>query len=139
MTSARLLVVAICLCPLAAFTQEPRPSTSPAPAASSQTSSQSSHADAAKPNPDGADLEAEVLARAKANLDKGILISQDGQGLGDTFCFTMRTYVVARDNENSDAVHPVSYSTCQTSSRYHLKTTQARPEIRPSVDPSTAP
>jgi hypothetical protein len=45
---------------------------------------------------------------------------------GDTFCLKMRSYVVARDSKNSDSTHPVSYSTCQPSSRYGLKTTEIR-------------
>jgi hypothetical protein len=141
MTSARLLAVAIFLCSLAAFAQEPQSSTSSSPSASGQTSSQPQHADAAQPPQDGMNLrQAEALARlARANLDKGISLSQDGQLVdgqvpADTFCYTMRTYVVARDNKNSDAVHPVSYSTCQMSSRYRLKTTQARHDVvGPSV------
>jgi len=39
----------------------------------------------------------------------------------DHVCFTMRAYVVERDSRDSDATHPRSYSTCQKSSRYHLK------------------
>ena len=42
---------------------------------------------------------------------------------GDTACFKIRSYVVARDRKDSDSTHPVSYSTCQPSSRYGLKTT----------------
>lgn len=42
---------------------------------------------------------------------------------GDGLCYTMRSYVVARDSKHSDATHPVSYSTCQKASRYRLYTT----------------
>jgi hypothetical protein len=45
---------------------------------------------------------------------------------GDVFCLKIRSYVVARDSKNSDSTHPVSYSTCQPSSRYGLKTTEIR-------------
>ncbi|SRR5579871_753402 len=41
----------------------------------------------------------------------------------DGLCYTMRSYVVARDNKRSDSTHPVSYSTCQKASRYRLYTT----------------
>ena len=47
-------------------------------------------------------------------------------GDGDTTCLKIRSYVVARDNKDSDSTHPVSYSTCQPSSRYGLKTTEMR-------------
>jgi len=41
----------------------------------------------------------------------------------DGLCYTMRSYVVARDSKHSDSTHPVSYSTCQKASRYRLRTT----------------
>ena len=44
----------------------------------------------------------------------------------DTLCYTMRSYVVARDSKDSDSVHPVGYSTCQPASRYRLRTTEIR-------------
>jgi hypothetical protein len=37
-------------------------------------------------------------------------------------CFKIRSYVVARDSKDSDAVHLVRYSTCQPASRYQVKT-----------------
>jgi len=40
----------------------------------------------------------------------------------DEICYTMRTYVVARDDKESDATHPVRSTTCQPGSRYRLKT-----------------
>ncbi len=47
-----------------------------------------------------------------------------GQLGDDTVCYKIRSYVVARDNKDSDSVHPVGYSTCQPASRYRLKKTQ---------------
>jgi hypothetical protein len=138
MASVRLLVAAILLCSLVAFAQDPQWSPSSTPAASSQTSIQPQRPYAEYPLQDGMNLlKAEVLARlARANLDKGIFLSQDGQVLGDGICYTIRSYVVARDDKNSDSVHPVSYSTCQMGSRYHLKTTQAQPGVvRPPMEP----
>jgi hypothetical protein len=41
---------------------------------------------------------------------------------GDTTCFSIRSYVVARDSKHSDSTHPAGYSTCRRASRYHLKT-----------------
>jgi len=40
----------------------------------------------------------------------------------DEICYTLRTYVVARDDKESDSTHRVSSSTCQPGSRYRLKT-----------------
>lgn len=50
-------------------------------------------------------------------------LNDDGSD-SDGLCFTMRSYVVARDSKNSDSTHPVSYSTCQKASRYRLRTTE---------------
>ena len=44
----------------------------------------------------------------------------------DTTCLSMRTYVVARDARDSDSTHAVSYSTCQPTERYRLKSTEIR-------------
>jgi hypothetical protein len=41
-------------------------------------------------------------------------------------CYAIRSYVVARDSQDSDSVHPAGYSTCQPSTRYGLKTTEIR-------------
>jgi hypothetical protein len=49
-----------------------------------------------------------------------------GQPEADTICYTMRSYVVARDAKDSDATHPAGYSTCQPSNRYQLKNAQGR-------------
>lgn len=49
--------------------------------------------------------------------------------MGDTFCLAIRSYVVARDSKDSDSTHLVSYSTCQPSARYRVKTTEMRSVI----------
>ena len=38
-------------------------------------------------------------------------------------CYSIRSYVVARDRKDSDSVHPVGYSTCVPAKRYGLKKT----------------
>ena len=48
----------------------------------------------------------------------------------ESTCFTIRSYVVARDSKDSDSTHPAGYSTCQPASRYRLKTTQESPVLR---------
>jgi hypothetical protein len=40
----------------------------------------------------------------------------------DGTCLTLRTYRVAREHPDSDAVTPAGYSTCQPSSRFQVKT-----------------
>jgi hypothetical protein len=50
-----------------------------------------------------------------------IALWPEGEYGGDSVCFTIRSYVVARDDKNSDSVHPVGYSTCQPATRYRLK------------------
>ncbi len=71
------------------------------------------------------------LSLAPPQFDGQINLAKLGGAPGDlaTFpdniCYTMRTYVVARDSKTSDSVHPVSSSTCQPGKRYGLKTTEA--------------
>jgi hypothetical protein len=48
---------------------------------------------------------------------------------GDATCLAIRSYVVARDSKGSDSTHLVSYSTCQPSARYRVKTTEMRSVI----------
>jgi hypothetical protein len=42
-------------------------------------------------------------------------------------CYTIRSYVVARDDKNSDSTHPVSSSTCQPANRYRVKKAVVEP------------
>jgi hypothetical protein len=59
--------------------------------------------------------------------DAGMLLSGLGGDLdGVTTCLKIRSYVVARDSKDSDSTHPVSYSTCQPSTRYRVRTTEIR-------------
>jgi hypothetical protein len=53
----------------------------------------------------------------------------DGSLDADATCYTMRSYVVARDSNNSDSTHLVSYSTCQPAARYGVKTTEQGPRL----------
>lgn len=53
-------------------------------------------------------------------------VSSDLRPLDDTVCYSIRSYVVARDRKNSDSVHPVGYSTCVPAGKYRLRTTQTR-------------
>lgn len=59
--------------------------------------------------------------------DAGMILSGlDGDPDGVATCLKIRSYVVARDSKDSDSTHPVSYSTCQPSKRYSLRTTDMR-------------
>jgi hypothetical protein len=49
-------------------------------------------------------------------------IDLDGQPQTDTLCYSMRTYKVARNNPDSDATHPIGYSTCQPAARFRTYT-----------------
>jgi hypothetical protein len=51
----------------------------------------------------------------------------DGQTDADTTCYTIRSYVVARDSKDSDSTHPAGYSTCRRATRYHLKAAVGQP------------
>jgi hypothetical protein len=48
----------------------------------------------------------------------------------DTGCYYIRSYVVARDNKDSDATHLVRSSTCQPSRQYGLKTTVMKSDVQ---------
>jgi hypothetical protein len=47
---------------------------------------------------------------------------------GDKVCYTMRTYIVARESRGSDSTRPAGYSICQPSSKYELKITFENPK-----------
>jgi hypothetical protein len=47
---------------------------------------------------------------------------------GDKVCYTMRSYIVARESRGSDSTKPVDYSICQPSSKYELKITFGDPK-----------
>src|ERR1700730_4718700 len=47
-------------------------------------------------------------------------------GNTDATCYTIRSYVVARDSKDSDSPLPAGYSTCPRASRYHLKSAEGQ-------------
>jgi hypothetical protein len=65
-----------------------------------------------------------MLARFDSNIDRNFVIPVDDPNASEHFCLKMRSYVVARDSKDSDSVHLTHYSTCQSASKYRLKTTQ---------------
>jgi hypothetical protein len=46
----------------------------------------------------------------------------------DNVCYTMRSYIVAREDRDSDSTKLVGYSTCQPSSQYELRITVEDPK-----------
>jgi hypothetical protein len=69
--------------------------------------------------------------------DSWVKVSPDGKVLAwgvDEACFSIRSYVVARDNKDSDAVHPVSESTCQPARRYGVHTAEQRVRLSNGED-----
>jgi len=56
-----------------------------------------------------------------------LALGLDGRLDDDATCYTMRSYVVARDSKDSDSTHLTGYSTCQRATKYRLKTTEQRP------------
>jgi hypothetical protein len=67
------------------------------------------------------------LRTGKSKLEaktRTLIMGLDGRMDDDATCYTMRSYVVARDSKNSDSTHPTGYSTCQPASKYRVRTTQ---------------
>ena len=55
-----------------------------------------------------------------------LVMSVDGPLDSDVTCYSIRSYVVARDSKDSDSTHMTGYSTCRPASRYGIKTTAER-------------
>lgn len=62
-------------------------------------------------------------------LQKGERASNGDDG-ADSFCLSIRSYLVARDAPDSDSTHLVGSSTCQPANRYRLKTAE---ETQPAL------
>jgi hypothetical protein len=56
-----------------------------------------------------------------------IMVLPDGEYTADATCYSIRSYVVARDDKDSDSTHPVGSSTCQPASRYRVKKALVEP------------
>jgi hypothetical protein len=146
MTLARLLLAAILFCSLTAFAQDQPMSTTQTPG----NSVASVISKASGPAPlepwkiipnRSSDLNSDSMDRIRVDqfrLDPGKVYpvapkftfkarDWDGALGSDTTCYTIRSYVVARDSKDSDSTHATVYSTCQPASRYRLKTTDERP------------
>ncbi len=54
-------------------------------------------------------------------------VSLQGQPDANATCYAIRSYVVARDDKDSDSTHPVGSSTCLPASHYRVKNAQVEP------------
>lgn len=125
--SYRLLLVALCLCSLPAFTQDHSLILGDADRNALQVPEVLTPPAATPSEP------WRLLPKKDSDKDTGLILGLNPQELGsegvpvaaETYCFSIRSYVVARDSKHSDSVHPVGYSTCVPASRYRLKTADA--------------
>jgi hypothetical protein len=77
-------------------------------------------------------LLAESTAPLPALRNHKIFVMPNDGVLGDTTCFTIHSFVVARDRKDSDAVHLVRSSTCQPANQYAVKTIELRTNPSPA-------
>jgi len=148
MTSARLLAAALLFCSLSTFAQDRQTVSSNGVSAlvtNGEAAATPSEPWRVIPNrPDVSSNSADRIRVDQYRLDRGLLdprtgrpkmgaqtggtiMGEDGSMETDVMCYAIRSYVVARDSKDSDSTHPVGYSTCRRSSRYHLKTTVGGP------------
>jgi hypothetical protein len=155
MTLIRLLLASLLLCSLSAFAQDQKIETAPTPGGDNSSLVANKDAAITPPEPwkiipnrpsdlslDSADhirVDQFRLDQGQVDLRTGkskleaktrtLVMGLDGRMDDDATCYTMRSYVVARDSKNSDSTHLTGYSTCQRASKYRLKTTEQRPVL----------
>ena len=132
MYCSRLLLVPLCLCSLAAVTQDRSLITGNAgsnvqelPDFRTPPAVTPSEPWRILPKPDSGKDKRMIVITPEMGPE-GIIVSPDGTLTAGTTCYAIRSYVVARDNKDSDSVHPVGYSTCIPTTRFHLKTADDR-------------
>ncbi len=145
MTLTRLILAALLVCSLPAFAQDQRLGTaqnSDSVAAFATNYGSSTEPWRIMPNRppnlssdsmDRMHIDRYVLDQFRGDFRSGrsneakkraLVMGLNGPLDADATCFTMRSYVVARDSKDSDSTHPTSYSTCQPASKYRVRTTQ---------------
>jgi hypothetical protein len=129
MPFGRLLLAAIFLCSLPAFTQDSRlisekPTIRPLQAPEFRTAPPPRLDEPWRIIPKSDKDKGFVLNTPEMDR-KGIAVSPDGPLASDFTCLSIRSYVVKRDTKNSDSVHPAGYSTCVPAKRFSLKTADA--------------
>ena len=129
MPFGRLLLAAIFLCSLPAFTQDD-PLTNGKSTGNVQKTPNFRTAPAATASEPWriipkSDRDKGFVLNTPEMDRNGIAVSPDGPLAADTLCYAIRSYVVKRDSKDSDSVHPAGYSTCVPAARYRLKTADA--------------
>jgi hypothetical protein len=109
MTSGRTVALAVLLTPLGAFAQQS--------SALQSTDSRNARDTETKRQVEIAEVSPGVLNPATA----GPSFLPPMQIPNENVCFTMRTYVMARDTKDSDSTHLVRYSTCTPSNNRGVK------------------
>lgn len=145
MTLARILIAALLFFFLPAFTQAQTsvphlptphlPTMGPSSFASS-TAAMSTEPWRIIPNPNSNSEPTNHMLVDQFRLDRSLgnagarthtlALGLDGLD-SDTTCYKIRSYVVARDSEDSDSTHMTGYSTCQPAAKYRVKTTEGDP------------
>lgn len=152
MTLARLLAATLLVCSVPAFSQDQKTGTAQIPG-NGVSASATNNAPATRSEPwriipnRPSDLNSDSMDRLRVDqyrLDQGqvdlrtghpkseaktrtLVMGLDGPLDADTTCYTIRSYVVARDSKDSDSTHMTGYSTCQPASRYRVRTTPEGP------------
>jgi hypothetical protein len=81
--------------------------------------------------PPSSPLLAESTPPLTALRNREVFAAPD-KALEETFCYAIRSIVVARDRKDSDATHFVRSSTCQPASRYTVKTIELHTNPSPA-------
>jgi hypothetical protein len=66
-----------------------------------------------------------ITRRFLPDSQQATLQLPDHELISGSICLNIRSYVVARDEKDSDSTHPVGSSTCQPASRYHVKSAES--------------
>lgn len=67
------------------------------------------------------------LLTAPARSDEARSDEQRAEMARQRICYSIRSYLMARDSKDSDSTHLVGVSTCQPAQQYGLKTTDLKP------------
>jgi len=126
--SYRLLLAALCLSVLPAFAQDHSLVSGNAdrnlqPVADFRTPPASTASESWRILPEQDSDKDKNLTLTQRDLGpEGVLASSPGSLAPESMCYSIRSYVVARDSKHSDSVHPAGYTTCVPATRYRLKT-----------------
>ena len=75
-----------------------------------------------KNHPDHFDRVQELIQQSfPDSRTPAFLVLPDGELVTDNFCYSIRSYVVARDEKDSDSTHLVKSSTCTPARRFHVR------------------